>query len=516
MSKPVISEQRPRRSRRGASQARRKERLRGPIIYRPTAIRKIPTYDVLAVDGLEAIDDKAMEILETIGIEFRDDVSADLWREAGAEVSGHRVRIPRALLKRLIESVPEEFDYHGRNPERSVKVGGRNMIFGPAYGTPNVIDLDGVRRQATADDMRMLIKLHHVNPAIHYNGGYTTEPMDIAVPHRHLHMVESEFTLSDKPCMGSPQSGYQAQDCIDMATLVFGQDTVRKDVVMTAIFNCNSPLVWDKTQLDACRVYAKYNQAMLLSPFVLYGASTPVHMLAGVAQIVAEVLAGVAYTQIVQPGSRAVMGVAPMGVYMKSGSPTFGSPEVALMMYIFGQMARYYRIPWRTNGAKTGSKCDDLYAGYDSILKVYPAILGGCNLLTHCGGTIEGSLCISMAKVATDGQQLDSFYTMLQGVSFDDMDVALESLASVGPGGHFFGEDYTLEHLPFLDEIQDNERYDTWTAMGSKDASVRGREWCKSMLERYAEDPPAIDQGIAESLREFVIKREAEISTSVV
>lgn len=502
---------RPVRTRRRASLAKRDARLRGPIIYRPTAVRNIPVYEILETDGLAAIDDRAMQILEQTGIEFRDDVSADIWRKAGADVSGYRVRIPRELLRSVIETVPSEFDYIARNPDRSVKVGGRNMIFGPAYGTPNVIDLDGKRRQATADDMRTLIKLHHVNPAIHYNGGYTTEPMDISVPHRHLHMLEAEFTLSDKPCMGSPQSAYQARDSMAAAALVFGEDYVREHVVLSAIFNCNSPLVWDKTQLDACRVYAEYNQAMLLSPFVLYGASTPVHMLAGVAQIVAEVLAGVAFTQLVRPGSRAVMGVAPMGVYMKSGSPTFGSPEVALMMYVFGQMARYYNIPWRTNGAKTGSKSDDLYAGYDSILKVYPAILGGCNLLTHCGGTIEGSLCISMAKVATDGQQLDNFYTLLQGVSFDDIDIALDSLASVGPGGHFFGEEYTLEHLPFLDEVQDNERYDTWKAAGSKDASVRGREWCRKMLERYEDHRPALDPGIKEALRDFVIRREREI-----
>jgi trimethylamine--corrinoid protein Co-methyltransferase len=411
--------------------------------------------------------------------------------------------------------VPEAFDYIARNPTRSVKVGDRSMIFGPAYGTPNVIDLDGVRRQATADDMRTLMKLHQVNPAIHYNGGYTQEPMDVAVPHRHLHMVLSSFLITDKPIMGSGQSAYQAEDSLAMARIVFGEDFVDRNAVMTAIFNGNSPLVWDRTQLESMRVYAAANQAMLISPFVLYGASTPVHILAGVAQIVAEVIAAIAFTQIIRPGCPAVMGVAPMGVYMKSGSPTFGSPEVALMMYIFGQMARYYGIPWRTNGAKTGSKNDDLYAGYDSILKVYPAILGGCHLLTHCGGTIEGSLCISMAKVATDGRQLHSFYTMLQGASFDDMDTALEGLAKVGPGGHFFDEDYTRENLPFLDEIQDNERYDTWKATGSKDATERGREWCRNMLGRYEEETPTLDLAIAEELRAFVQRRETEIPAGV-
>ena len=500
-----------RRQRSGGAAGRRQARLRAPLVYPKTTVRQIPTYEVLSTDGLEAIDDHALRILETIGCEFRDDVAAALWKEAGADVDGHRVRAPRSLIRKLIATIPSEFDYHGRNPDRTVRVGGRNMIFGPAYGTPHLIDLDGVRRTATAADMAMLMRLHQVNPAMHYNGGYTLEPMDLAVPHRHLHMMEQSFLSTDKPIMGSPQSEAQARDCVEMAKIVFGPDKLDRDVVMSAYINCNSPLVWDKTQLDAVRVYSAENQAMLMSPFVLYGASTPVHTLAATAQIVAEVLAGMAFTQIIRPGCRAIMGVAPMGVYMKSGAPVFGSPEVSLFMYIFGQMARYYNVPWRTNGAKSGSKQDDLYAGYDSILKVYPAILGGCNLLTHCGGTIEGSLCISMGKLAADAQQILGFQTMLGGAPFDDIETALDGLAKVGPGGHFFDEDYTRENLPFLDEVQDNERYESWVATGSKSVSERGRDWCRNMLDRYQDEPPVLDDGLREELRAFVTRREAEI-----
>ena len=504
-----------RRHRSGGAAGRRMARLKAPLVYPSSTIRNIPAYEVLPVDGLEVIDDHAMRILETIGVEFRDDASASIWADAGADVDNHRVRVPRGLIRKLIGTIPEEFDYHGRNPDRTVRVGGRHMIFGPAYGTPNLIDLDGVRRKATAADMAMLMRLHQVNPALQYNGGYTLEPMDIVVPHRHLHMVEQSFLNTDKPIMGSPQSDYQARDSIEMARIVFGSGTMDKEVVMTAIFNCNSPLVWDKTQLDAARVYASENQALLMSPFVLYGASTPVHTLAATAQIIAEALAGIAFTQIVRPGCRAVMGVAPMGVYMKSGAPVFGSPEVSLLMYIFGQMARYYGVPWRTNGAKSGSKQDDLYAGFDSILKVYPAILGGCNLLTHCGGTIEGSLCISMGKLAADAQQILGFQTFLDGTPLNDMDTALDGLARVGPGGHFFDEDYTREHLPFLDEVQDNERYESWVADGSKSVSERGRDWCRRMLGRYKDEPPRLDESVREALRDYVVRREHEIPESL-
>lgn len=504
-----------RRKRSGGSAARRDVRLNAPVSFPKTTIRQIPTYEVLDADGLDAIDHHAMEILESTGIEFRDDASAEIWRQAGAEVDSHRIRIPRALIRKLITTIPAEFDYHARNPDRSVRIGGRNMIFGPAYGTPNLVDLDGVRRQATADDMRMLMRLHHVNPAVHYNGGYTFEPMDVAVPHRHLDMVQSSLEATDKPIMGSPQSEYQAQDSVAMARIVFGEDFVDDNAVMTAIFNCNSPLVWDKSQLDSVRVYAAANQALLMSPFVLFGASTPVHTLAATAQIIAEVLAGVAFTQIIRPGCPAVMGVAPMGVYMKSGAPVFGSPEVSLIMYIFGQMARYYGIPWRTNGAKSGSKQDDLYAGYDSILKVYPAVLGGCHLLTHCGGTIEGSLCISLGKLAADAQQILGLQKMLSGASFDDIDIGLEGLRKVGPGGHFFDEDYTRENLPFLDEIQDNERHESWVATGSQSVSERGRAWCKTMLDRYEDVRPELDSAKSEELEDFVVRRKSQIPAGI-
>ena len=173
-------------------------------------------------------------------------------------------------------------------------------------------------------------------------------------------------------------------------------------------------------------------------------------------------------------------------------------------------MARYYGIPWRTNGAKSGSKQDDLYAGYDSILKVYPAVLGGCHLLTHCGGTIEGSLCISMGKLAADAQQILGFQTLLNGAGFDDMEVALDSLAAVGPGGHFFDEDYTRENLPFLDDVQDNERFESWVAGGSRTVSERGREWCQNMLNRYEDEPPLLEEGRREALRDFVTRARAK------
>ena len=504
----------PARPRRQGRKARRHARLHGPIVHLPTLVRNIPVLDLLDGERVELVHDTAMGIVERIGVEFRDDESIRLWREAGADVQGTRVRIPRELLMSLVATVPEEWDYHARNPDRTVRVGGRHMVFGPAYATPTVIDLDGVRRQATLADLETLIKLNHAIPSFHYNGGYNVEPMDVPVAHRHLHMVYTAARFSDKPFMGGVVSRAAAEDSIAMARIVFGAGFVEEHVVLAGIFNCNSPLVWDATMLESMRIYAENRQCMLCSPFVLYGASTPPHVVGGAAQLVAEALAGIALTQIIAPGSPAVFGLAPFGVSMKSGAPTYGSPEIALMMYVTGQMARHYRIPWRTLGMQSGSPSTDLYAGYDSILKAYPAVLAGCNWITHCGGTVEGSLALDLAKIPLDAEQMGNLYVMSRGLDFDDLDVVMRDLGDIGPGGHFLGTDYTRMHPAYLPELQDNERYDTWVASGSRDAVARGREGFRRLLAQYEDYKPSLDPAVDEELRAFVRRREAEIPSA--
>ena len=495
--------------------ARRQARTHGPIVHRPTLVRKIPTLDVLDADRVQLVHETALQIAEETGVEFREEKSLQLWRDAGADVQETRVRIPRELLMDLVSTVPGEFDYHGRNPERKARVGGRNTIFGPPYGTPNVIDLDGVRREATLDDMRMLTKVHHATPVYQYTGGYVVEPMDVPVAHRHLHMVQSSFSYSDKPIMGGVISTTAAEDSMEMARIVFGADFMDENVVLAGIFNCNSPLVWDATMLESLLIYAANGQCSLCSPFVLYGASTPVHVIGGCAQLVVEALAGLALTQIVRPGAPAVFGLAPFGVSMKSGAPTYGSPEVALMMYVTGQMARFYGVPWRTLGTQTGTVPPDLYAGYDSILKLYPAVLGGCNWITHCGGTMEGSLAINFGKVPLDAEQAENLYVVARGVDFDDLDQVLAELKEIGPGGHFLGTDYTRQNMPYLPDLQDNERFDAWVATGSLDAIDRGRQGFTQLLEKYEENPPTLDPGINEALSAYVQKREREIPVGI-
>ena len=331
--------------RRGGRRARREQRLAAPLVSLPTLTRNIPVYEVLDHEGVELIHEASMGILEEVGIDFRDAEALALWKEAGAQVADERVRIDRNLVMALVATTPEEITLAGRNPARTVRLGGRNTVFAPTYGSPYVLDLEGQRRYSTLADLEAFHKLAYLAPALHLTGGITCEPVDVPVAKRHLHIAYSALRHSDKPFMGATTARERAEDTVAMAKLVFGEAFVEANTVMVSVCNCNSPLVWDATMLDAVKVYARHNQAVLLSPFVMAGANTPASSVGAVAQLNAEALAGLAFAQLVQPGAPMIYGHYLATVSMKSGAPMAGTPEISLMNFMIDQLAQRYKVP---------------------------------------------------------------------------------------------------------------------------------------------------------------------------
>src|SRR5262245_30426911 len=453
-----------------------------------------------------------MRLLEETGIEFRDEESLALWKRAGAEVTGSRVRIVRGLLLSLLASAPETYTMHGRDPLHTVTLGRRKMIFTPAYGSPNVLDLDNRRRSSTLEDFDNFAKLAFLSPAMHMTGGVLCEPMDVPVPVRHLRMVDSLIRHSTKPFMGMVTSGERAQDTVEMAKIVFGAEFVDQNTVMTSVVNCNSPLVWDATMLDAIKVYAANNQAVLYTPFVLAGASTPASTLGSVVQINAEALAGVTFSQIIRPGVPAVYGQWLATVSMRSGAPMAGTPEICHMNLLVGQMARRYRLPWRCSGMCTSSKLVDAQAGYEAARNMYGVLLSGANFVLSTTGYLESALTQSFSKFVLDAEQMLMFYRMGQGIHLSELDEALDAIQEIEPGGHYLGTSYTLRrfesafHMP---DLMDSNSYEQWLAEGGLDANERGLVKAKKLLKDY--EAPPLDSAADEGLRDFVARREREL-----
>lgn len=494
----------------GGGREQRRQLRSAPRPQLPGLTRNIPIYEILPNEAIELIHEESCRILEEVGIEFRDDDAAQTWRRAGADVNGHRIKIDRHMLMELVSSIPSEFTLHARNPERNVRVGGKHAIFIPSAGSPYVRDLDGVRRNSRLEDTHNFQKLSHVVPEIHSLSSTIAEPMDIPVSRRHLHVFHGSLRWSDKPIMAPNQcNGDRATDTIRMAEIVFGADYIQTHPVLTSVVSCNSPLVWDETMLSGLKVFAEHNQPLLLSPFALAGASTPASTIGAIAQVNAETLAGLAFTQLVRKGSPQVYGQFMVNIDMRTGAPMGGTPEAAHMTIVMAQLARKYNIPFRTSGFHVGAKLPDAQAGYEANMLMHAAILSGAHFIWHVAGWLEAGLVVSFAKFMLDCEQLGAWYKYAQGVDMSDLKEAMAAVREVGPASHYLGTAHTLQRFAsafFIPSLMDFNAFEQWSAEGSKDSATRANESARAALASY--EQPKLDEAKQEALRDYIARRE--------
>ncbi len=507
-----------RRTRGGGGAARRAERT---AVSHETARfieRRIPNFEVLDAEAIEIIETNAEAVLEEIGVIFEDNPAAlARWQRAGADVRGDRVHIPRGLARSLCATAPRSFTQIARNRARDVEIGGRNLVLAPVYGPPFVRDRDRGRRYATMEDFRAFVKLGYMAKWLHHSGGTVCEPTDVPVNKRHLDMLHAHMTLSDKPFMGSVTAPERAADSVAMARILFGDDTVDRHCVMTSLININSPLKFDATMMGALEVYAAAGQAAIVSPFIVGGAMAPVTVAGTLTQVLAECLAGIAYSQLVRPGAPVIFGAFVTSIDMNSGAPTFGTPEASLITWGAGQLARRLGLPFRSAGAFCGSKLPDAQAAYESANSLQMGLTAGVNFMLHACGWLEGGLVSSYEKFVMDADQLGVLHHMAQGVDLSPEGQAMDAIREVGPGGHYLGCAHTQAHFKtafWRSDLFDYKPFETWDEDGARDTEHLAAERVARMLADY--QPPPLDPGIAEALADFVARRKASMPDSLV
>ena len=494
---------------RGARKATRQTR---DITMLPALKRKLPLSEPMSAEQVEKIDAVSMDILETVGVVFRDPIALADWTRAGAKVVGDRVYLDRALVRELIATIPETFTYHARNPANNLPFGADHAMFVPMTGAPYLRDLDDVRRNPTLDDLANFHKLSHMLPSLHSSAHHIVEPYDHPISQRHLRITYSSMKHSDKTFMGMTTSPKNAEDVLDMAAILFGADFIESHPVVTGNCNGNSPLVWDETMLGAMRAFCRRNQPVLCSPFVLGGANSPASTPATVAQLNAEALSALAYTQVIRKGCPAIYGHYLSTVSMKSGAPMAGTPEISLMNLMIGQMARHYGVPWRTSNTLGGAKTFDAQAGYESAMTMNAVLMAGANYIWHSAGWNEAGMHCSTAKFIVDAEMCAMGYRMAEGIDWSDFDAAVAAIPDVGPGGHYLGHPHTLEHFQkafFMPEMFDNNSIEQWQAEGAIEITERALIRARAMLKDYEE--PKLDQAVNEALLDYIARREREI-----
>src|SRR6201991_629454 len=473
---------------------------------------QMPRYEVLSEDAMATLDAGWRRLVSEIGVEFLDARARDLFQAAGQKVEDNTVFLDPDFVLEQVAKAPREFDLQARNPDHSVHIGGDAMAFGAVYGPPFVRQGD-VRRDGAMDDFRNFSKLAQSFAVLDSAGGVVTEPNDTPLDSRHLDMTYALQTLTDKIYMGNVVSGVNARDTIAMTEILFGsRDAIEETPAIISLINCNSPLRWDDRMLEAQFEYSLANQPVVLTPFILMGAMSPVTVPAALVQQMAEALSGIALSQLIRPGCPVVFGSFLSNIDMQSGSPTFGTPESGIGLLCTGQIARHFGLPFRTGGGLTSSQVADAQAGYEALMTLMPTFLAGANWVMHSAGWLEGGLVAGYEKFIVDIEQLQMMQVEFTPLEIDEESLAFGAHEEVGSGGHFLGAMHTMERFRtcfYRPLLSSSENYERWNRNGGLDTAARATKIYQNKLEPY--DPPPLDDAIAAELDEYVTRRRAEL-----
>jgi trimethylamine--corrinoid protein Co-methyltransferase len=475
-------------------------------------VNTMPRYEILSPDAVAVLDRGWRRIVSELGVQFAKPQARVLFRKAGQRVDGEVVYLDPEFVLEQVAKAPREFDVQARSPANSVHIGGDYMVFSAVYGAPFVREGE-VRRDATLEDFRRLAMLSQMFGELDSAGGVICEPNDAPLDSRHLDMIYALATLTDKIFMGNVVSGPNAADTIRMTEILFGgREKIEQTPATISLINCNSPLRWDDRMLDAQFEYCAANQPVVLTPFLLMGAMSPVTIPATLAQQLAEALSGIALAQLIRPGCPVIFGSFLSNIDMQSGSPSFGTPESAIGLLCTGQLARHFGLPFRTGGGLTASQAPDAQAGYEALMTLLPTFLAGTNFVMHAAGWLEAGLVSCYEKFIIDIELLRMLRVQFTPLEIDEAALAFGAHQEVGHGGHFLGAQHTLERFrdcfyrPLLSSTANFER---WLRTGAKDAAARAGEIYRQKLAEYT--PPPLADEIQAELDDYVARRRAEL-----
>ncbi len=515
MSEDALSPENSRRGRREAATRRGAGAgVKGaiPQLPRRKTVRAFPPMEIISADEVEAIHQASLRVLSEIGMDFALPEARDMLKKAGAHISGERVRFDPEMIDELMKSAPPEFTFHARNPENNAVIGGPNMLFGTVGSPPNCSDLEGDRRTGNQADYRKFLKLAQYFNCIGFIAGYPVEPVDIHASVRHLEALRDMVVLTDKPFHAYSLGSERILDGIEIARIGRGisPEQLEREPSLFTIVNTNSPLKLDLPMLRGIIEMSSRNQIVCITPFTLAGAMAPVTVAGAIVEQNAEALAGLAFTQVVRKGAPVIYGGFTSNVDMKSGAPAFGTPEYMKACVVGGQMARRYNLPYRTSNTCAANTVD-AQAAYESVFSMWGLTMGGGNFVMHGAGWLEGGLVASFEKFALDCDLIQMVSEFLQPLDTSEDALGVEAIREVGPGGHFFGAQHTLDrystafYSPIISDWRNNQQ---WEAAGKPEAAQRTNTVYKQALAEYAE--PTLDPAIREELDAFVEKRKRE------
>ena len=477
-------------------------------------VNRFPPICAISDDEVEFIHQSSLTVLEQVGVEIMSPEGRNLLVENGAKAStnGDVVYIDRGLVEECLKTIRPSFTLHARNPFHNLEVGTDKVLFGTVGSAPHASDLDHGRRTGNLHDYRNFLRLTHQLNIVHFISGYPVEPVDVHASIRHLECLRDCVVLSDKAFHAYSLGRQRNLDAIEIVKIArqLNDEQLLQQPSLITVINSNSPLRLDGNMVTGIIEMSRKNQIVILTPFTLSGAMAPVTLTGAVTQQNAEVLVGLTISQLTRPGAPFVYGGFTSNVDMRSGAPAFGTPEYMKAALITGQMARRYRLPFRSSNTNAANTVD-AQSAYESVFSLWGAINGHAHIVLHAAGWMEGGLTASFEKFVMDADLLQMISEYLQPVPVNQDESAIEAMVQAGHGGHFFGTDHTQQRYRdafYTPLLSDWRNYETWSEAGSPQTMEHANRLYKQLLAGY--EPPPLDPAVREELDDFVDRRISE------
>ena len=461
-------------------------------------------YEFLSPADVEQIHNTSMKLLANVGVQFPDDEAIGVFKQHGVKTDGNRVYLTEEQLMKALETVPAQFTIHARNPDRDVTVGDGEPVFAPGYGAPFLVDYKVGKRAPTMEDYHNLARLAHALPNQDLSGHLLVEPGDVPAGKAHLRMLHANMLHSDKPFIGSAEGKAGARHTMEMARILFGEEVGERPVTV-GLINSLSPLGYSSEMLAALMEYARWRQPLIIAALVMAGSTGPITLAGVLALQNAELLAGIALTQLINPGTPVLFGSTSTNIDMKTGALAIGGPENSLMIAAHAQMARYYGLPSRGGGALTDASYPDAQAGFESMFSLLTTVNSGIDFVLHAAGILSSYLAFSYEKFVLDDEICGMMRCFRRGITVVPETLAYDVIAKVGPGGNFLTEMHTVERCRtefWQPAVCDRTGLEAWMAGGRQDVVTRARQRWQQLLAEH-EDPP-LDVTTARQLQVFL------------
>ncbi len=459
-----------------------------------------PIFQLLSTEGRQAILEQAYRLLETNGVSVFCDEAKKYFADNGCTVEGDNVKIPAPLVKKCIESAPSMFQVYDRNGNPAMQVGGRNTYVGPGPTCPNFFDIyTGERRPSKKNDAALTARL--VDGLEHMDFAMSLVMISDAKKElADIHEVDAMIRNTTKPIVTWAFNAENLQTIIDLCAVVAGSlEKLQEKPFLIVYCEPTTPFLHSKDALEKLILLAKNKIPCIYSPGMIMGATAPVTIAGTLSVGMADSLAGLVLSQLVQEGTPFIGGTGGGPMDMRTMQHAYGSPEFTLLHTGGIEIFHELDIPVFTAAGCSDSKVEDAQSASESMLQIFSAMASGGNII-HDVGFMDAAITGSALSMVMCDELVGQVKRFLKGIEVDEEHLAEEVILDVGAGGNFLSEEHTMEL--FREEIwaptlTNRDNYEAWEAAGAKTITQRAHDYTINLLETHVPEELS-DSALAE------------------